>query len=40
MRIFGDVEAQTESTFPFLYVIIFQRWISFESPSSTPGGGR
>ncbi len=25
IRIFGSVEPQTESTFPFLYIIIFQR---------------
>ncbi len=37
LRIFGDVEPQTESTSPFLYIIIFQRWESFEPPSSTPG---
>ncbi len=30
MRIFGSGEPQTESTFPFLYIIIFQRWESFE----------
>ncbi len=35
MRIFGSVEPQTESTFPFLYIIIFQKWESFEYPSST-----
>ncbi len=32
--------AQTESTFPFLYIIIFQRWESFEPLSSTLGGDR
>ncbi len=36
MRIFGSFEYQTESTFPFLYIIIFQRWQSFEPPNSTP----
>ncbi len=39
IRIFGSVKPQTESTFPFLYIIIFLRWESFEPPSSTPGGG-
>ncbi len=39
-RIFGIVEPQTESTFLFLYIIIFQRWESFEPPNSTRGGGR
>ncbi len=29
-RIFGSVEPQTEPIFPFLYIIIFQRWESFE----------
>ncbi len=29
MRIFGSIELQTKSTFPFLY-IIFQRWQSLE----------
>ncbi len=39
MRIFGSGEAQTKSTTPFLYIIIFQRWVSsFEPPSSTPEG--
>ncbi len=28
MRIFDNIEPQTESTFPFLYIIIFQRWQS------------
>ncbi len=37
MRIFGSIEQQTESTFPFLYIIIFQRWESFEHPSSIQG---
>ncbi len=37
MRIFGGVEPQTESTSPFLYIIIFQRWESFKSSNSTPG---
>ncbi len=32
MRVFGVVEAQTESISPFLYIIIFQRWESFEPP--------
>ncbi len=29
MHIFGSIEPQTESTFPFLYITIFQRWQSF-----------
>ncbi len=37
MRIFGSVESQTESTFPFLYIIIYQRWEPFEPPSPIPG---
>ncbi len=40
MRIFGHVQPQSESTFPFLYIIIFQRWESFEPPSSTLWGDR
>ncbi len=40
MRIFGCAESQTESTFPFFYLIIIQRWESFEPPSSTLGGDR
>ncbi len=40
MRIFGGVEAQTESTSPFLYIFMFQRWVSFEPPSSIPGTDR
>ncbi len=35
MRIFGSVEPQTVSTFPFLYIIIFQRGESFDLPSYT-----
>ncbi len=38
MRIFGSVESQTVSTFPFLYIIILQRWESFEPPSYPPRG--
>ncbi len=30
MHIFGSVDHQSESTFPFFYIIIFQKWISFE----------
>ncbi len=30
VHLFGSVEPQTESTFPFLHIIIFQRWLSFE----------
>ncbi len=37
MRIFGSVEPQTESIYPFLYIIIFQRWVSLEPPSFTLG---
>ncbi len=37
MPIFGGVQLQSESTFPFLYIIISQLWESFEPPSSTPG---
>ncbi len=40
MRIFGSVEPQSESTFPFFYITIFQRWVYFEPPSSTLGGDR
>ncbi len=38
MRIFGGIELQTEATFPFLYIIIFHKWESFEPPGSTLGG--
>ncbi len=34
-RIFGSVGHQSGPTFPFLYVIILQRWESFEPPSSS-----
>ncbi len=37
MGIFGSVESQSESTFPFFYIII---WVSFEPPSFTLGGDR
>ncbi len=37
--IFGSVEPQTRSTFPFLHIIIFLRWESSELHSSTRGGG-
>ncbi len=40
MRIFGGVEPQTESTSPFLYIIIFQKWESFKSPSSPMEGDK
>ncbi len=40
LRIFGRAEPLSKSTFPFLYIIIFQRWQSLESPSSTPGEHR
>ncbi len=39
MRIFGSVEPQTESTLPFLYLIIFQRWESFVSESIVNSNG-
>ncbi len=39
MHIFGSVEPQTESTLPFLYGIIFQRWKSFKCPGFTQGDG-
>ncbi len=37
IRIFPGVESQSESTFPFLYFIVFQRAI-IETPCSTPCG--
>ncbi len=37
MRIFGSVVPQSESTFPFFYIII---WVSFEAPSCTLEGDR
>ncbi len=40
MRIFGNVEPQNESNFPFLYIIRFQTYWSLEPPSSTRGGDR
>ncbi len=40
MGIFGSVVPQSESTFLFLYIIIFQKWQSLQSPSSTFVGGR
>ncbi len=40
MRIFGSIEPQTESTFPFQYNIIFKTYQSLESLSSTLDGGR
>ncbi len=40
MRIFGGVDPQTESTSPFLYLIIFQRWESFEPSNFTLGEDR
>ncbi len=36
MRIFGSVESQTESVFPFLYNTIFQKWQFSELPSFPP----
>ncbi len=35
----GFVQNSVLSNLQFLYIIIFQRWESFEPPSSTPGGG-
>ncbi len=40
LRIFGSIEPLSKTTFPFLYIIIFQRWQSLESLSSTPGEHR
>ncbi len=40
MHIFGSVEPQSESNFPFLYIIRFQIYWSLELPSSTCGGDR
>ncbi len=40
MFIFGIVEPQCESTFPFFYIVIFQRWVSFKPPCSTLVGDR
>ncbi len=40
MCIFGSVEPQSEFTFPFIYIVIFQRWVYFEPPSSTLRGDR
>ncbi len=31
---------QSESTFQFQYIIIYQKWQSLEHPSSIPAGGR
>ncbi len=39
-RIFGNADAWSEYTLPFLFLIIFQRWHSLEPHNSTPGGGR
>ncbi len=40
LRIFDSVDPLSKSTFPFLYILIFQRWQSLESPSSIPGEHR
>ncbi len=40
MRIFGSVEPQTESTFPFHYNIIFETYQFLEPLSSTLEGGK
>ncbi len=37
MLIFGSVEPQSESNFPFLYIIRFQTYCSLETPNSTVG---
>ncbi len=37
MYIFGSIDPQSESNFPFLYVIRFQTYWSLELPSFTPG---
>ncbi len=38
MRTFGSIEPHSESNFPFLYVIRFLTYWSWEPPSSTHGG--
>ncbi len=40
IRIFGSIEPQTESTFPFQYNIIFESHQSLEPLSSTLEAGR
>ncbi len=35
---FASIQPENESTFPFQYNKIFETYISFESPGSTPGG--
>ncbi len=38
MRIFGSIKPQSESNFPFLYIIRLQIYWSLETPSSTRVG--
>ncbi len=33
---FGNIEPKTESTFPFQYILLLQRWQSFKAHSSIP----
>ncbi len=40
MRIFGSVESQSETNFPFLYIIRFLTYGSLEPPTATHGGDR
>ncbi len=37
---FGSLQPKNESTLPFQYNIIFEKYRSFEPPSSTPGRDR
>ncbi len=37
---FGNLQHKNESTFPFHYNMIFERYLSFKPPSSTPEGDR
>ncbi len=40
MRIFGSIKPQAESTFPLLFIIIFQRWEFFDPLVSLSVGDR
>ncbi len=40
MRIFSSAALQSKSTFLFFYIVLFQRWISFEPLASLCGGDR
>ncbi len=40
IRIFGTILPSCESTLPFLYILIFQKWLSLEPPSSPLAGDR